>query len=290
MNEIFRILSWNISWGAMTANETSKNDISAKYLAYYKCYNFGNVPNPSCKDNVINYLKKLNSSFHFIGLQEAAKWNDIYKELKNKYAIIHSRSGIANLVTLYRNNIYKYKDHINDFIHTSGRPYHIILFKHILTNNNYIIINLHNGHNTTKNELEITLSKGIDKIKSININKHYRTIIFGDFNDHGNYNYWKGFYPFKYSKFKNLQNIKVKCKYKPPNTCCIGKSFLRTNINQDLYYGDYILVDNNFTVKLKLPNPKIFNYNAHIYPTSDHLPIIGKIFNYNAHIYPIYKR
>ena len=34
----FKVISWNISWGAMTGNKNSIGDGTAKYLAYNKCF------------------------------------------------------------------------------------------------------------------------------------------------------------------------------------------------------------------------------------------------------------
>ena len=69
----FKILSWNISWGAMSYSKNSIDNQFAKYLAYDQYYNkVLSINNPKwCIDNVIKFWINLDNDYHFIGLQEA---------------------------------------------------------------------------------------------------------------------------------------------------------------------------------------------------------------------------
>lgn len=150
---------------------------------------------------------------------------------------------------------------------------------------------MHNGHNVAKDFLENTIfgdfDTGVDltnfngpyinnaeKLLVVDIklllNKYSVTtvIMAGDFNDHGNYNYWKEMDLFKHSNINIIKNTVVKTLTQPPYTCC---DVSRTWNNKDNMFGDYILVSSTYDINLKIP--KNFNYDAQQFPTSDHLPI-----------------
>jgi hypothetical protein len=289
---MFKVLSWNISWGAMAGIDNK--DISAKYLAYNKCYKEAlnqNKPN-WCMNNVITFLINLDNDFHFIGLQEAHKWQDIFNKLNisknNIFGVINTTSGVAELATFYRHDLYTVIKMIEGCILKKGRPYHIIIFQHNITKKYYIIINLHNGHGNNTSILEYQLSKNINDLSDELINRKFKIIALGDFNDNNKYDYWKGIKPFN-NLNKNindeLKNTKLSYKKRPPKTCCIGKTSIRKKLGNDKMIGDYILINNRFShIELLIPNPNPnikngLEYNANINPTSDHLPIIA-IINY----------
>ena len=117
----------------------------------------------------------------------------------------------------------------------------------------------------------LKLNKTISNIESNN----WTVIVGGDFNDHGGYNYWKKFTPFKYCATFKFKDISVLLKKMPPHSCCIGKSSIRTDKNKDPFYGDYILFSENIHEKynIDLAVPAKFNYDANKFPTSDHLPV-----------------
>ena len=58
---MFKILSWNISWGAMSHNDKSIRDKRAIILAHEQCYKKAlSINNPKwCIDNVIKFLIKI---------------------------------------------------------------------------------------------------------------------------------------------------------------------------------------------------------------------------------------
>ena len=290
-SSMFKILSWNISWGAMSHSTNSINDKTARTLAHEQCYKKAlSINNPKwCIDNVINFLINLDNDYHFIGLQEAGNWKYIMDELnKNKNNVfkhIHNISGRNEIVTFYRSDLYKFIKMINDRILDNiqypgkfkGRPYHIIIFQHNFTKEYYIIINLHNDKNISIKVLELELSKKINKLTDYLKNKEFKVIALGDFND-GNKNYWKGLKPFQ-SLNNNindeLKNTVLSYNKKPPNTCCMGNT-LRKKLGDDTQIGDYILINNKFK-SIELIIPPNLEYNAYKYPTSDHLPIAAII-------------
>ena len=288
----FKVLSWNISWGAMRGDEKSINDKTVYHLAHNICYI--KHPNPSCLENVTNYIGYLSKKFDFIGLQELPDniykkkngytfeiINNINKLNNNRYSYISTNFDVANVLTFFNKQKYILIYNIQGNLHPGGRPFHILFFKKINSDYYYIIINLHNGHRNHINILEQTISNYIDI--NIKIIKKFKLIVLGDFNDRGNYNYWLRLQPFKYVSnnliTNKLKNCIVKCTHTPPNTCCVGSIKLRIKLGDDKHYGDYILINNNKEdiIKLSLPSQKLFEYNAKIKPTSDHLPIIGNI-------------
>ncbi len=83
--------------------------------------------------------------------------------------------------------------------------------------------------------------------------------------------FYNGFYPFKYSHFPNLQNIKLFCQNAPPPTCCTGSRGIRSgNLNADHQMSDLILINGSdhfyLTKQMSIPSG-LQN------PSSDHLPV-----------------
>ncbi len=83
MDNNLKILSWNICWGCMKADHTSHLDTTAQFLAE-KC-----VEIQECLNNVAKLIN--NDKYDIIGLQEAAKYNDIIFKSANlqKMGSIH---------------------------------------------------------------------------------------------------------------------------------------------------------------------------------------------------------
>ena len=254
-----------------------------------------------CLKNIVNFLDKID--LDFIALQEATNWKKIINESSKlkKMKFIHHKSENEDMVSFYNPKLFKLEAvKVGNII--DGRPYQI-LFLNDKNKNKFIIINLHNAHNTNRKILEQAFSKKLTKgikqyyLKNNCINLHQvieknifniiskytnpHVIILGDFNDEGA-NFWKILKPFKYNSLINFKNIKVSSNKKPPNTCFtpnhINKS-LRKTLNDDKYITDYILINNNlkFVDNNYLPNELIFEYNAYKKPSSDHLPIMAKI-------------
>ena len=287
------ILSWNICWECMSGEQNSFN--IAK-----KCKILKESGAKTCVQNIISTLNKF--KLDIIALQEALNWKEIYDGLINKknigiihHFIINKINKKVNLVTFY--DYIKYKIlgiKIGNICNPNNiRLYHIIFYKNRITNQYFIFINLHNGHNININVLEFKLSENINKIINvenkytknfINLNtnneinieetiffnklNNIKVIVAGDFNDFGLNNYWFKLKPFSKSNYDILNNIIVDTrKQLPPGTCCYGF--------EPFIYNDYILTSNNLHFKsLKKQNyiPQIENY-----PMSDHKPIMTSI-------------
>ena len=263
--------------------------------------------------NVVNIIDNINIKyseriFDFIALQEATNYIDIIKHSKflSKMLYVHSRQKNEDMITLYNHNKYKLEAVSHGNLSDSKndeRPIQI-LFLHDLQNFNkkIIFINLHKSHSKKidHDEIQYIISNSILTNGKIiyykknykNINKHKNDIsnilnnfsksiiiMAGDFND----SLWdKNIKPFKYTNKKyKLHNIIVNTNTKPPNTCCtpsIEKHLLRkNNITKEKYISDYILVSKNIEeVKSNfIPSKNIIGKDAHIKPSSDHLPIIS---------------
>ena len=301
-----KILSWNICWGCMKADDTSHLDTTAQFLAG-KC-----VEIQECLNNVAKLIN--NENYDIIGLQEAAKYNDIIFKSGNlqKMGSIHHTLRIGenkiDLITFYNKQKFKVlavKVGNIDTSNQEGRPYHIIFLQHTRTPDKYIIINLQNGRGTDyeKELLEKRLSTDINNLYIVNpsdknkdfmniedrklrdgstlLNNTFKTIILGDFNEEGE-DYWRGLQPFKHTSFQNLRSIVVSSKtIEPPKTCCTGSS-LRTAGNMDYFIGDYILIDDSLEYSQSNTIVDYFTDHSATELSSDHKPVYAIIKIPNA--------
>ena len=306
MDNNLKILSWNICWGCMKADDTSAGDGTARFLAQ-EC-----KQSQLCLQNVVELINY--EEYDIIGLQEAAKYADIINRsprLRTMGCIHHtlhiSRGRIIvdiDLTTFYNTEKFKVMavkvGNIDEF-DQDGRPYHIIFLEHTNTSDKYIIINLHNAHSISKNDLQRRLSNNIDTlfiVDPVNRNKDFmniedmgvsdgsqlfedntfKTIVLGDFNDHGRGNYWRGLQPFSNTSFQNLRSIVVSSQtIPPPYTCCTGKNSLRTAGDRDDLFGDYILIDNSLNYSTPNTIVKYFMDNIKTKLSSDHKPVFAII-------------
>lgn len=155
---VLNILSWNICFGCMYANEKSKFDVTAKVIAEYcKSKNISKNPNDhECLNNVVEFMNR--DKYDLIGLQEVVEtinWDEIISRNDNLQRMSYvfntvttSECVSANMITLY--NKYKFtliaaKVGNLAIDKTDGRPYQILYLNYNLNNQKYIIINLHNG-------------------------------------------------------------------------------------------------------------------------------------------------
>jgi hypothetical protein len=286
-NNSIKVLSWNICWQAMKGEAKGSAPILGAVCARTK---FNRITKLNeCSTNVSKLIDSLIIDYDFIAIQEAAKWEQIYNQSKKLQAMgyVHHRIGSSSdLVTFYNKNKYEAKAVVSyTIIHNAkrGRPYHIIYLQHRITLEFYIFINLHNAVGVTKDDLERQLSSRFHKFFEITKTeqKHaeqlkkriqprwsktnYNVIVAGDFNDQGLMNYWQGLYPFKHTNIPILKDILVKCEPEPPKTCCRE----RENTNPP-YIGDYILVNSSLAIEKNNYIPK----SEHLFPSSDHLPIL----------------
>lgn len=285
MNTI-NILSWNICFGCMYADGTP--DRTARTLAKH-CQDSrtANGGEHVCLKNIANFMNK--KKYDFIGTQESTNWLQIYDIVRASIpetGYVHHKVPIgvtgyfAEIATFYNSKKFKinYAKVGNITPGTDGRPYQILFFTEISTGNNILVINLHNGHHSSIAELSARLSDNLDNCVNLTLNPNinfinideavtsnnrdyitsnenkFNVVIMGDFNDHGNYNYWTGLSPFRsitwLSAGSDLRNLVLSSSTKPPKTCCTGSRTLRLGLDDpsgngfdDRYYGDYILID-----------------------------------------------
>jgi hypothetical protein len=284
------VLSWNISWEAMTG--TSKPNMEP---LVQRCGSILQNNLNQCGQNVVNYIDTSPLDYDFVAFQEASKWEDIYDnsiKLKTMDGYVHQKQGNSELVTFYDSKKYQLQvfksGNININKSWSNRPYHILYLTGKSDCQHYIFINLHNEHNLSKDNLEGKLSENMkdvkiptsDKIKNaekipitishpISWLDNYNLIVAGDFNDHSFNNCWKLLTPFSQSSFSQLSKLTVKAPNQPPNTCC--------NVNRkslpDRMYGDYILVNDSLKIIKENYISSHYNPDSSIFPTSDHIPI-----------------
>jgi len=199
------------------------------------------------------------------------------------------------------------------------RPFHIILTNLGKIDKKCVLINLHNIHadpskGSPREFLEKNLSKSINhnfgyKIPNMNNNYVFKsrgsnigildlnkkshkeieitdiskiietyinpiTVVMADFNDIG-HEYWKGLTLFRGTPLETI----VRSSKPKNNTCCVGRTSLRTSKIIDTHPADYILINDQIKVSKEnyLPNEKQLTRNANVYPTSDHLPILSKL-------------
>lgn len=259
-----KIFNWNICWQCVAGEQKGSAAELGKLCHPNKCF-----------DNIRKILNQL-SEFDFITLQEAYKWKELTQNLQYTHGIVNSKSGREDMVTLYNKKKFVMKEYIfGDISNIGGRPFQILIFE--LVNNSskiIILVNLHNGHNIKKSDVEGKISQVFNKLKSINQlqSSNIFVIVAGDFNDTGE-KYYDNFQPFKYSSYSQFKNIAVTSKTKiPPNTCCSVKEPPKTTYRR---YGDYILFSNNFNVKQNNLIYQINNSNKVL--ASDHLAIYSEL-------------
>ena len=220
------------------------------------------------------------------------------------------------MVSFYDSKKYKlYYIKVGRLNNDWGRLYQILFLKNRKTQENFIFINIHNGHGdyfskdrvinylctnlnncidvSQLSETEFELCPKCDeknkklldtkKFKEVDLTTEItnfinpKVIFVGDTN---NSDFWKdGFTPFAESSFPNLKDITLTIpgEKNPVKTCCVGQSRLRRKKGDDTTNPDIIMISDNllFTQKVKVPDN--FIYDANKTPTSDHLPVLGCI-------------
>ena len=312
-------MSYNVCFGCMFSNEKSIQNSTTNTLSQH-CVDEAIKQNKNvCLGNIQLVFENAKIDFgslDLVGIQESTNWIEIIKTpALNNLSYIHHKAKFEDMVSLYNSDIFNLDAFIVGNISISeGRPYQILFLTHKLSNKKYIFINIHNSHVSTPKTLANSLSQStqafvvnpnpnsqksfkdcektikdtIDYIDTISKNK-YDIIFMGDTNFHNEHNIWD-----KTLNFTPLKQINVSvssCGKKPPNTCCVGSNKLRTSIDEDTMYGDYILISKNlkYEINNKIPT---FTYDATSFPTSDHLPIVSviklpslqeQVFNVNDH-------
>jgi hypothetical protein len=329
---LINVLTYNLCWGCMKADDTSERNSTAKTLAL-RCKDVSHNGTNSCLGNIALHIDdaatqlstSVNKTWDFVGTQESAKWDELFRSSRQlaKMGYVHhlTNNGIVHLTTFYNPVTWQldavkcgdlaYKDKRGNI--ELGRPYHILFLTSKLNGQKLIVINVHNGHFGGIKRLITRLSEALNTAVSFKNNSHqevireqnlepqsetdiyesvikgnkWDVIMMGDFNDHDAFKYYKGIIPFKNSKIRELNNIKVSSHgNKPPPTCCKpngGDKVLRQGINNNPYpekNGDYILIseDLQYIIPSQIPaeNEHII-YDSYTQPASDHLPAMAVI-------------
>ena len=318
------ILSWNICFGCMYSNENSVHDRTARTLAIY-CRDKRSADGKNhCLHNVVDFINA--KHYDFICLQEATNWETIFAYIRAKNSsmeYLHHKASkdpgypFAELVTFYDSSRFKI-----DFVKadnltpgSDGRPYHVLFFTKLHTDEKIVVINAHLPHGWNTNQLESKLSNELENCVDLSVfpeksfnnidempfniplfidyvlehNGKFNTIMMGDFNDANHANFYRGIRPFKNFLFEGvqLQTLVLNTTKTPPLTCCIGSGSLRMIKGEDDKYGDYALIDQkmlNFVPGYEniTPSDAEFNYDAHVNPTSDHIPITSLIWQISS--------
>lgn len=296
----FKAMTYNICWGCMSANETSKFDSTARDLAV-SCQRKGK---DVCMDKVVEIIiDNIPGGLDFICLQEAARWRDIYGKLPKNYGFCHSlvkleRGAVADLATFYDKTKYVVKyassGDLNQGIGRpgDGRPWHV-LFMESLTNpaKRIILLNLHDGHRTNAATNTVKISAGISHCVPVTSTEMenipegaggdisaylqelepsaYSAIMLGDFNDHGHKDYFRtGVTPFSGTTIKGIR-FGWQQNDEPCGTCCHSRE--DKYIESGFYlYGDYILTSENVK-QISGGKPDLSKYD---FMPSDHVPFV----------------
>lgn len=301
-----RVLTWNVSFGAMTGLDLDRTSIPLPETCRSKLITDDKgLSVTQCLINVVETIDSsaISKTYDFVALQEVSNWNIIFsksKELQRMGGYVHHLGDLEDMATFYDKQKYTLLAvKVGNLVPGNGRPYQILFLQNKLDNNYYIFINLHNGHGISKKELESKLSDNLHTAIKPDINhlsfgkpndveeditdiinkKNFKVIMAGDTNDHGKHNYWNKLQPFSKTNFENLNKLIVKSTLEPPKTCCAPinlpdkKVPIRKNIEDDTMHGDYIIFSENLSVVVNNRVLEGFNINAKEFPTSDHLPV-----------------
>lgn len=250
------ICSYNIYWKLMDLSNTTLNYIKPELLAKYKQNTLTNIT------NTINYYNP-----HIYCFQEAASYPELIKLFdKNIYDYYVNKSGKEYMLTIYNKNKFTLLYSISGEFE-SGRPFCICIFNNETYNYNFMLINIHAGHDIdTNTSIFKHIQDCINKIDKCFLNIK-RIIIAGDFNrnveneiNNNSYNYYLLINDDKFI-FYNFYNNK--------NTCC--------NI-----YGNKL--DKNYDYIIESLERPILTHNLsdekwYTYPSSDHTMIMTIIKN-----------
>ncbi len=158
------VMTYNLCWGCMSANDKSQFDRTAEYLAV-KCQRVRDqTKQHQCANNIIQNIiaafdkNTRTGTCDILALQEATNWRLIYDGLKNSKkkrlftdcGYIHHQTktetgAFAELCTLYNRNKFILKSAALGDI-GNGRPFQIIRLLWREFNSELIVINLHNSH------------------------------------------------------------------------------------------------------------------------------------------------
>lgn len=258
------VLSWNICFGCMYANEKSKSDVTALVIAEYCKTKNKETNTHECLNNVIKFIN--NGNYDLIGLQEVVEtinWDEIISRNTNlqKMAYVFNTVNFkfngkdpdlaASMVTLYNKERFTLIAATVGNLSTDkfdGRPYQMLYLNDNTTNDKYLMINLHNGKFDPfhKEELEKKFSTFINQpVGYLNQNNIHslklddkktslreiicetipHVICLGDFND-GPYQHKKYINDFKLRKEPTYSDLNTRKEFMRYRKAQLGKDYL----------------------------------------------------------------
>jgi hypothetical protein len=308
------VLSWNICFGCMIHSDKDKTGIAVVKQCIDKSTTHYDRP---CMNNLLNFISNIPAIYNFpeydfIGLQESSGWQKIIQDPRMQQFLttgggylnyVQGKSGPEDIITFYNSNKYILKAVKFGFINHQGRPYTILFLTDKRTDLCYIVVNMHNDHNISKNDLSDYLSNNLQNaikidslanapienlerliiqnkeqpIVDIIASKEHHIILMGDTNENtsqssGSGKYWnKNFIPFLQTPFHEINNTVVTCPNPPPLTCCGSTG------NGYPFIGDYVLISNNLEFIIENHIPREVKDNHMTNPVSDHLPALSII-------------
>jgi hypothetical protein len=171
------VLTYNLCWGCMSANEKSQYDRTAEYLAL-KCQRVHQQTGQhQCANNIINniamaFMENTNTGIcDILALQEATNWQLVYDGLRkhtnagrhgfaNLGYINHltrtDTGALAEMCTLYNRNRFRLTQVSTGDI-GNGRPFQIIRLWWLEYHRELVIINIHNSHHGSANVIQSAL-------------------------------------------------------------------------------------------------------------------------------------
>ena len=249
------ILSYNVSWEAMTSNTSGQ----------FKLCTANNLSNGLCKSNILSNIlsniKKYN--LDFATFQEAAEHQDIIELFdSNIYEYHINTSGKESMLSIWNKKKFSLvKAFDGEF--EEGRPFTIIIFTSNNSKKNISLINLHAGHKPdTQKSIFDKINTLIKNNISYRIKKSiFRLIVCGDFNrnvyEDSTSNYTINFIDeFELKRFINKKQ-----------TCCSVIGYGHKHVY------DHIL-DSKAIISKKILGNSVKNYKV---PSSDHILIIAKL-------------
>jgi hypothetical protein len=272
------ISSFNVNWKIMDTRINETSTISNSSTGITTGITTGTATALDKKQNKMIELKKnilknilmLKNYYDpfFYCFQEANKYDEILQIFQtNEYEYNIGYSKPEYILTIWKYKYMKKLFVINDEFE-AGRPFSIIVFKDLRFGVNFILINIHCGHNIDTKE---TFVKPIEKIFETKLNDFVsfdikRIIIVGDFNrDIGMEIYHSTIKFFIDKKKFNMKGIQTKNK-----TCCSLEGY-GYNKNYDQ------IIDSFEKPILIYPLNKEKWYNS---KSSDHIGILCLIKNF----------
>lgn len=251
------ILSYNVSWEAMTSNTTVN----------FKLCTTNQLGEGICKSNILDNIRFNIKKYDpdFATFQEASEYQDILDMIDNNiYDNYVNTSNKEIMLTLWNKKKFSLvKNYKSEF--EEGRPFAIIVLKNNKSKKNIALINLHAGHFIdTQKTIFDKINNFIKKEIGYSIKKSItRVIMSGDFN--------RDVYQDTTSNYiiKFIDEYELKRYANSKSTCCstLGHGH---NFNYDH------VIDSKAIITKKILANSVKSYK---YPASDHILIIANLKN-----------